>query len=252
MSATNTPQERIPEANDFPKDIILSLVPSQDKKPPSNILILLHGLGDRHEPFATLGSRFNFPETLCISLRGPSQLPFSETGFHWGDDLIFDSSTGGLDMDTGFERTVKMLETVIDEVLIGKCGWSRRAIIFFGFGQGGMVALNTAARLSSSNADGEFGGVISIGGPLPHSAPSPHPKAKTPVIVLGGSKNTAITDTAESRIRNVFGAATIVHWSGKSGDGMMQNAEETRPMMEFIARRLRSKAGIPKGAVELR
>lgn len=247
-----TQQERLPVAADFPKDIQLSIISPQDGKAPRNILILLHGLGDHHEPFATLGARFNFPETACIALRAPNQLPFSETGFHWGDDLIFDSSTGGLDMDTGFAKATELFKTVIDEVLVGKCGWPRRAIFFFGFGQGGMVALNMAAKLPGNDPEGEYGGVISIGGPLPHSAPSPHPKAKTPVIVLGAAKNTAITDAAESRIRNVFEASTIVHWKGRTGDGMMQNAEETRPIMEFIARRLRSRAGVPEGATELR
>lgn len=243
---------RIPIIQDFPSDVVLQIVPPSGGKAPSNVLILLHGLGDNHQPFAVLGSRFNFPETVCIALRAPLSLPFANNGFNWGDDVLFDQSTGTIDMDTGFKKTEALMKTVVEDVLVEKCKWSRRAIFIFGFGQGGMAGLHLAASLSPTGPDGEFGGVVSVGGPLPHSSPSPHPKAKTPVLVIGAEKKSAVTDTSVARIQNVFEAVNIVRWKGRTGDGMMKNAEETRPIMEFLARRFRSRAGIPSGAVELR
>jgi len=245
-------EPRTPEASDFPKDITVSIVaPQNEKKASSNILILLHGLGDSHAPFAALGMNMSLPETTCVAVRAPEPLPFANDGFHWGDDLIFDSSTGGLDMESEFTKTHNLLKRVVDDVLIGNCGWKRRAVFFFGFGQGGLVALDVASRLSAKEADSEFGGVVSIGGPLPTSAPSPAQKAKTPVILLGAEKNSAINESAEARARNVFDSVQVVHWKGRKQDGIMKTPDEVRPIMEFFARRLRSRAGIPAGTVEL-
>jgi len=124
-------EPRTPEASDFPKDITVSIVaPQNEKKASSNILILLHGLGDSHAPFAALGMNMSLPETTCVAVRAPEPLPFANDGFHWGDDLIFDSSTGGLDMESEFTKTHNLLKRVVDDVLIGNCGWKRRAVFF--------------------------------------------------------------------------------------------------------------------------
>jgi len=245
-------QPRIPEVSDFPQDLIVTIIPPQDEtKPVSNILIILHGLGDTHIPFAGLGKKFNFPETACLAIRGPSTLPFNENGFHWGDDLIFDSSTGSLDMEAQFTKAHELLNTIIDDTLLNKCGWKRRAIFFLGFRQGGMVALDIASRLPAGVADGEYGGVVSLGGPLPNDAPSPSQKAKTPVMLMGAEKNSAITEEVEARVRNVLEFVEVVKWRGRKEDGMIRNTEEAMPMMRFFARRLRSRVGIPESAVEL-
>jgi predicted esterase len=246
-------EPRVPEASDFPRDAVVDIVLPKDKsKPVSNILILLHGLGDSHAPFAALGAQFNFPETACLAVRAPLALPFNPNGYHWGDDLIFDTSTGGLDMmGSTFNASHKLMKEIIDDVLVGKCGWKRRAIFLFGFGQGGVVALDVATQLPVEGPDAEFGGVVSLGGPLHHSAPSPAKKFKTPILVMGAEKNTAITTEAAQRLKNVFEFVEIVNWKGRKEDGMMKNAEEAMPMMRFMARRLRSRAGIPKGAIEL-
>lgn len=245
-------QPRIPEADDFPSDIVITILPPQNLKPAANVLILLHGLGDTHAPFAVLGKNFNFPETACLAVRGPLALPFNDNGYHWGDDVIFDSSTGGLDMEASFNKTHEVLKQIIDETLIGKCGWNRRAIFFLGFGQGGMVALDIASRIPATDEDPEFGGVVSLGGPLPHAAPAPGKKAKTPILVMGSEKDSAITEGVEARVKNVFEFVQVVRWKGRKNDGMMKNTEEAMPMMQFFSRRLRSRAGIPEGAVELR
>lgn len=87
----------------------------------------------------------NLPETACISLRGPQNL-LDLGGFHWGDDIIFNSSFGGIDADAGFTQTNELLKTVVQGVLVDKCGYKFRDILFFGFGQGGMAALSGASE----------------------------------------------------------------------------------------------------------
>lgn len=85
----------------------------------------------------------NLPETCCISVQGPANL-LDLDGFHWGDDIIFDSTNGGLDSDAGFKKTNEILKGVVEDVLVDKCGYRQREVLLMGFGQGGMAALEYA------------------------------------------------------------------------------------------------------------
>ena len=87
----------------------------------------------------------SLPETACISIQAPHPL-LDLGGFHWGDDIIFNSTSGGLDFDAGFKRSTLFLKDLIADVLVAKCGYKSREILFFGFGQGGMTALNVAGE----------------------------------------------------------------------------------------------------------
>lgn len=118
--------------------------PSGDK--PTNALVLLHGLGDKHESFASLGKQMNLPETCCVAIQGPQGL-LDLGGFHWGDDIIFDSTSGGLDADAGFKKSTDALMKVVNDTLVSACGFAQGEIVLFGFGQGGMAALNLAGTL---------------------------------------------------------------------------------------------------------
>lgn len=153
---------------------------------------------------------------------------------------MFDQSTGGLDGDSGFRRTRGSMKEVV-ESLVG-CGWRPRQIFFLGFGQGGMVALDSVV------GETEYGGVVSIGGVLPADSEG---RGKTPVLVLGAERNSAVGKKEEERLRGVFESVEVVRWSGRDGDGMMRTREEARPIMEFFGRRLGSRAGVPEGAVEV-
>jgi predicted esterase len=182
-------------------------------------------------------------------VQAPAPLPFDLGGFHWGDDLIFDQNTGAMDVDTGFKNSTRLiLEHIIRKGLVAKCGYQTREILIFGFAQGGMVALQTAAELD----EGELGGVISIGGTLSMSVPlrALQNKSKTPVLVCKASKGSAVTDGAVSRLKDAFSFVEVKEWK-KNGDGMPSNREEMLPIMQLFARRLRSTGGVPAGSVEL-
>ena len=88
----------------------------------------------------------NLPETVCVSIQGPQNL-LDLGGFHWGDDIIFDSNSAGLDADAGFKQTTEALRTIVEEALIKKCGYKSRELLFLGFGQGAIAALNAAGEL---------------------------------------------------------------------------------------------------------
>lgn len=166
-------------------------------------------------------------------------------------------------MDAGFGRAGKtIVQDVVRGVLVGKCGYSLREMLVFGFGQGGMVGLNVARELgvSSSGSDqktsGELSGVISIGAPYPLSASSmagnttSSGKNRTPVLLVAGRDSSAVTDGAVQRTKQVF-EFVEVHRYARKGDGMPRNRDEMLPVMQFFARRLRSMKGVPEGSVEI-
>jgi predicted esterase len=241
---------RLPLPSDFPSHLTLTISPPTTGSP-VNILILLHGLGDTNKSFTQLGKNLNLPETVTLSLQAPNPIPPFFTGsespaFHWGDDVLFDESKGELDLDAGFNTAQKVIgEVVIKEVLMTKCGYAARNIIFYGFGQGAIAALAVAAA-----DEGEFGGVVSIGGRLPSSNGEGKSKSKTPVLVCGGSRRSQITRSAVDGLKEKFMGVEYVKWE-KEGDGMPGRREEMVPVMRFFARRLRSRAGVPEGAVEV-
>jgi predicted esterase len=225
----------------------IALAPPTHK--PTNVLLLLHGLGDTNIPFGLFAQRLSLPETCCISLRAPAPLPFGLEGYHWGDDIVFDNATGGIDTDSGFTRALKLVhEKVVKGILIDKCGYKGREIVLFGFGQGGMVAISLAKELG----DKELGGVVSIGGALPASLAitAEGKKSKTPIIVCKGNSNSALKDKDVQRLKDSFEYLELKEWK-KNGDGMPASREEMLPIMQFFARRLRSVRGVPSGSVEL-
>lgn len=240
---------RQPAPSDFPSDLQLAITAPSSSHQAVNVLILLHGLGDSNKSFTTLASQLSLPETACISLQAPTPLPFEIGGFHWGDDIVFDQATGRMDLDTGFEKAGRTItEEVIKKALIEKCGYQLREILLFGFGQGGMAALAASALMAE-----ELGGVISVGGPLPSMTSmtsSGAARFKSPVLIIGGSTNTLVTKSAMTNLKSAFESVQYTKYT-RVGDSMPRNREEMLPVMQFFARRLQSRRGVPQGSVEV-
>lgn len=269
---------RPPTKSDFPSSLTFTLTPQppspqsqSQSRPPPNILLLLHGLGDTHTPFTNLGTSLALPETTVLTIQAPNPLPLDIPGFHWGDDINFDSRTGALDMDAGFTKTTKLLvESVIKSVLVGKCGYKLREIMVLGFGQGGMAGLIAAEKIfaegvgNGSGSEGgggegrELAGVISIGAAYPLSLAgekstttgSDQGKSRTPVLVVAGRDSEVVTESAMKRTKDVFQFVEM-HEYRRRGDTMPRSRDEMLPIMRFFGRRLRSWQGVPEGSVEL-
>ena len=182
-------------------------------------------------------------------------MPFDLEGFHWGDDIQFsESGQQPLEYDTGFTKSTKLvLEDVVQGVLVQKCGYRYRDVLLFGLGQGGMAALAVAAALgttpaSASELQKELGGVVSLGGVVPEE--STGQALGTPVLVVGGERETLVTRTGLERTKRIFKNVEYNKW-GRQGDGMPRDKEEMMPVMKFFARRLKSRQGVPEGAVEV-
>ncbi|KAL3458533.1 Alpha/Beta hydrolase protein [Aspergillus heterothallicus] len=253
-----------PQKSDFPSSLTLTLTqppaPQSNDRAPPNILLLLHGLGDTHAPFTNLAKSLSLPETTVLTLQAPNPLPLDIPGFHWGDDINFDSRTGALDMDAGFNTMKRFLvEDIIKKVLLEKCGYQLREIMVLGFGQGGMSGLVAAQELmpettTTPGGTGELGGVISIGAAYPLSlagkSGTGKGKSRTPVLLVSGRDSDIVTDSAVKRTKEVF-EFVEVHRYSRRGDTMPRSRDEMLPIMRFFGRRLRSWQGVPEGSVEL-
>lgn len=265
------PHIRVPKADDFKSlspDLIVSLHFPSPPASTTAILILLHGLGDSEESFARFARGMNLPGVLAIAVRGTSPLPPALLGepatsgpprhFHWGDDLNLAPTSGGLDADPGFTKAAELImERLVRETLVDKCGWELADIVFFGFGQGGSLALGLASKAREGprveevreDKDGKpietpkaFKGVVSVGGALPSSmvpTVSNRPKSKTPVLVCHGRSCEAVDEDAVDVLKREFVDVREVKWK-KADSTMPANREEMLPIMQFFAERLRS------------
>jgi predicted esterase len=239
------PPSKLPKSSDFPPSLHAVL---HNAPKPTNAVLFLPGLGDTSQNFSSFARALNLPETLCITLQGPTPLPLPlPEGFHWGDDLLVDQSSGDLDPDAGFSKSTQLVtQEIIENVLLSKYGFKPREIMLFGFGQGGMATLAIAKAYK-----GELAGVISVGGRIPSSSMLVNgPKIKTPVLLLGGSKGSIASEGAVKSTKETFEHVEHHRWN-KADDSMPKNREEALPMMHFFARRLRSQKGVPEGSVEL-
>lgn len=182
-------------------------------------------------------------------------------------------------MDGGFGRALPMVvDGVVRDVLVRRCGYALREILVLGFGQGGMLGLLVARELERVRGSlGSFSyysaglvpaagggsgpregggdsdslaGVVSIGAPYPLSGGRVGEKSKAPVLLLSGRDSNVVNDEAVARVKDVFEFVEVRRYARK-GDGMPRNKDEVLPLMEFFARRLRSRQGVPEGSVEL-
>lgn len=247
---------KTPTTSDFPQlTVTITPAPSPSPTPAPNILLLLHGLGDTAAAFTKFAQALRLPETTIITIQGTAPLPFDLGGFHWGDDVSFDSATGALDMDAGLTRSTKILTDLVRSTLVQKCGYALREIMALGFGQGGMAALALARELGLKDGSeaaqiGALSGVISIGAPYALSGSRTGDKSRSPVLLVAGRDSVAVSDEAVRRTKQVFEFVEVSRYA-RRGDGMPGSREEMLPVMQFFARRLRSRQGVPEGSVEI-
>lgn len=164
-------------------------------------------------------------------------------------------------MDAGMARSTTMLvNDVVHGVLVQKCGYALREIMILGLGQGGMAGLvaawelgrtdSASASASESGERGSLAGVISIGAAYPLSGQRTGAKSRTPVLLVAGRDSVVVSDSAVRRTKEVFEFVEVSRYARK-GDGMPSSREEMLPVMQFFARRLRSRQGVPEGSIEI-
>ncbi|EKM78385.1 hypothetical protein AGABI1DRAFT_75973, partial [Agaricus bisporus var. burnettii JB137-S8] len=138
-SDTSTPRikpspksERIPVSFEY--------TPSDDGTD-ENLLILLHGLGDTHIPFAKLGKQLKLPQTATLAIRAPEKIPYLyEEAYQWYESF---DPLGELLPHPNPTPAIQLLEKIV-LYLTTECQWPLQRIHWFGFAQGGSVIVEFA------------------------------------------------------------------------------------------------------------
>lgn len=229
---------------------------------PTNLLLLLHGLGDAPAPYATFARRIALPQTAALALRAPLPLPFGLEGGAW--HVSFDADGESIDGSaSGERRRVDSLASASRPRLLAllavlaTCGWPTHRVFLFGFAQGGTAALDLLQHTPS-----RFGGVVSwCGHLLPEAAAAAaggvratadsavSASAQTPLLLVCGAEDPVIPEAAA---RTLFEA--VVSARGRAalqpelsaqlrvlpgrGGGMVSGADEARLLMNFFSQHL--------------
>ena len=108
-----------------------------------NLLVLLHGRGDRAAPFAQFGTRLALPQTATLALEGALEIPHADGGRGWFDafeedgELIDGCVAGERRRTASLARSVDALVATLEALVL--LGWPLRKIHLFGFSDGGTV-----------------------------------------------------------------------------------------------------------------
>ena len=240
--------------------------PEASVSPSENLLLLLHGRGERSAaPFAAFARKLGLPHTTCLSLAGPLPLPFGVPGREWfarldpetGCDLP--SGPGDFRRAASLRQTRKALDALIDRLTnTAEGGWPSARVHVFGFSDGGTVALETsAARVGAARLGGCAVVAAAI---LPErvadaaNAFPPEQRAPTPVVLTCGEHDEVVTrasveETARTlRARNPNAVAddAVFVRVGKKTHAVVSGEPETRFLMRFWGHTL----GVPATRAE--
>ena len=201
-----------------------------------NLLLLLHGLGDTPVPFARLAATMALPETSALALRAPRSLPAGLDGSMWHES--FDAEGEVLPPSAGLLAEPRQsLLTLL--ATLERFGWPARRVFLLGYMQGGVVALDLAARATETR----LGGVVSVCGHLtPDLLPSPTATGvQTPVLIIAGTRDdhapVAVARRSFDALRTLMGNSVPAKLTEIEGRAI-GSQREMRPLMEFFAANL--------------
>ncbi|CAL1709915.1 unnamed protein product [Somion occarium] len=260
------PSETSPRVKPQPKSgssaipVPFEYTPSDDGTD-ENLLILLHGLGDTHAPFAKLGRQLKLPQTATLALRAPEQIPLLyEQAFQWYTSF---DPLGELIDRPNPTPALELLSKVVKH-LTEDCKWPPQRIHFFGFSQGGTVAAefglkwwkeewgkrvrwekerDTQQTKGSQNTEPEYtprtlGSIVTVSGPL-ISYPTLTQPCTTPLFLVHrpAPSPEALPSSAIAAFKKGYGHFVEVKLSAR-GQGMPSGKEEMEPVMKFWSERL--------------
>ncbi|KAJ0402254.1 hypothetical protein P43SY_008246 [Pythium insidiosum] len=228
---------------------VFEVVPSADAAvvDAQNLVVLLHGRGDSCRPFAQLARSMALPQTACVALQAPEQLPFG-LGPTWYHDL--DDDCNVLSASTPHERRSRSLSATaggflarVLAALRDEYRWPLDRVFLMGFAQGACVAWHAALTLRQ-----RLGGVVLVGGGAvrgPHEAELPAVVPETPALQLcvdTPEYPRAMGAYTEQQLlsRRPRGAAPLFTRAALSDPraARLSSAQDTRRVMAFFAAHL--------------
>ena len=227
-NSTNTNQHR----KDLPMQLKLLLSPNATVKAhrkenylyrhshdkiDTNLMILLHGAGDTHQPFHALAKKMNMPQCASLSIHASSinngfgTLPF-ELGHTWFTEMDYTNGQPlhrhNFKVTSSLDKAVHQLDNIISLLTDpqdrdgggdgdGDGGrWLPERIFLFGFSAGACLAMEACVQ-RIRNQQLPLGGAICVSGGIHTTIRSRNddsaskqleqPTAATPALIIGGA-----------------------------------------------------------------
>jgi predicted esterase len=208
-------------------------------QPNSNLLILLHGAGDSHEPFDQLGQRMALPLTATIALAAKDfeALPFG-LGHSWFAEMDYTTGENLASRDvrrcSTLQAAAKKLATLLQHLIDANFIIPER-IFLLGYGAGATLAMETC----STWKERPLGGAICVGGGDVLQPPPATTTAQqlTPILLLCGALDESFPPARAHRLQQVY-SNLQVHTEDQKRQGMISSGTEMKAVMEFLAARL--------------
>lgn len=232
----------------------------------SNLMVLLHGLGDTLASFQTLGRSLQntLPQTAVLSVQAPLRVPLlEEEAWMWWEsfdalgectltDLAYEANAA-VNTHPDPRHAIQALSSLLGYLRAapedGGCGWPAHRIHLFGYAQGGSLVLETLAAERTA-AQALCSSAVSVCGPL-LSLPTFSPLLDTPVCLVTRFPAAAVQSSAQARsvlaaARKAFKNVTHINFPPK--DPMltedMVRGTEWPTVLEFWTRFLKNRSAL--------
>ena len=213
----------------------------------TNLLILLHGTGDTHRPFAQLATTMELPQTCSLAIHAVEfeTLPmglghswFQEMDYATGSPLHREDPRRQASLYQAAEKLCELVEVLTKDWIVPE------RIFFLGFGAGATAAMETAKMWCHRDNRPKLGGAICVAGGC-ESPPVDWTEAQlnnlTDTLILTGANNPSYSPESLNRSRLLYdktGKSCFFHIEGGKGMGMLSSPIEMRVVMEFFSKRL--------------
>lgn len=218
----------------------------------TNLLIVLHGVGDAATNFIEFGRRLQLPQTSLLALTAPMPLPCGISGSSWVATFEDDGSLLERTLKPGDRRRLDGLTRTRSALLelvtvLERCNWRRSELFLLGFSQGADVALDLATRTPAPTLGGVVGlscACVLAEDRVDREPVGSGPRAATPILTMHGSADDVVT-IERAREGAEFLAArladrslhTFVELRG-AGHSTPRSAEHARPLHAWLAQHL--------------
>ena len=230
----------------------------------TNLLLLLHGAGDTHEPYDKFATRMELPQTATLAVSAKNvELPLN-LGYTW----FYEMDCMGNTLKHDDKRRLASLCRAVDWLehllclLIGfpssdknrisdndVMSWFPEQIFILGFSAGACLDMELC-RSWKINQRLPLGGAICVCGGIKTEALSQQNKsnknraddtntALTDILIITGSNDETYSEKSAMKSKQLYGSSNVqLHVEDGKGHSMIENRNEMRAVMQFLSQRL--------------
>jgi predicted esterase len=206
----------------------------------SNLLILLHGLGDSHVNFMKFGSKLQLPQTALLTLGAPKEVPLVGGGM-WHD--AYDDEFNVISPSCLHTHRNIQAQVVVDSIvellkgLMKLPGWSDCRLHLLGYGDGATIALYSAFACLTEHAS--LASALCIGGQQLKGLGLAERSTRAGIFSMVTFSNADTAGEPWSWLLAHMGSFNNfqhLHWDGECS--LPRNPAQTRQVMEHFGKAL--------------